>query len=261
MLVILIIAVMMVAIAFVGVFLVKFVNNGPKEYDSKIDDAKLSEWESAAAKYDAGAKKEREYALSGAWRKMRDVSHQAEAAMPDLMRAPVKLDTMAEYKAFDALRWARDGGLDLDEVQIWLRLSDKAMDAWESLRHEFDAACTEVVDEPDDEIREACWKIADEILARLSGDLNVEYTFIDGEKKYTSTQVISRTWLRGVLGMPDDRHDTANQVLSERHTFLKQAGYRCRRCGRSTLSGADLKVCNTPAGMECLCENCRGSEA
>lgn len=261
MIVILIIVVLMVALAFIGVFLVKFVNEGHKQYDSRIDDAKLAEWENAAKKYDTKAKKTQEYSLSGAWRAMRDVGQNAEARMPDLMRVPVKLKTMAEYKAFDAVMWARDGGIDMDEVQAWLRMSDKAHDAWRDLKHEFDSACTEVIDEPDDEIREACWQMADKILSRLSGDLCVEYTFIDGEKKYTSTQVLPRSWMRGVLGMDDDRDDPANQVLPDRHAFLRKHGYRCRRCGRSPLSGADLKVCNTPVGQECLCENCRRSDS
>lgn len=260
MVVILIIVVMMLAVAFLGFFLVKFVNNGQKTYDTRIDDAKLSEWESAAAKYDAGAKKETQYALSGAWRAMRDTGQKAEAHMSSLMRVPVKLGTMAEYKAFDAAQWAKDGGLDLDEIQAWLRLSDRAKDAWRALQHDFDCACTEVIDEPDEEIRNACWKIADSILARLSGDLSVEYTFIAGEKKYTSTQVLSRAWMRNVLGMDDDRDDPMNQCLTERHGFMKQAGYRCRRCGRSPLSMADLRIIRTPVGHECLCENCRGSE-
>ncbi|MCM1296568.1 MAG: hypothetical protein NC311_13610 [Muribaculaceae bacterium] len=252
--VIVVLALAMLGIGAAGYFLARKVNSDPVDYAAKIDKEKLAEWEDAAKNFD-GAKTQRESCESSeAWQAAHDVGVRARQAFPGGLVVKTGLQSLDDYKSFDAKKWLRANS-DSEEAARWLRLSEQALSAWRELRHDIDCAAVMVSDEADPKAKKAGIKELEDALMHLSGQLVVQYSFTDAAsgKSYVNTQAVPARFLAKIMGNPDYECED----IMARHAFLFERGFRCRRCGRSPLSGAYLMPGDGPTGRECLCENCR----
>lgn len=244
-----------------GWFAVRAVNHFlDPEADEKtfeVDSAKIEEWTAAAAGHDSKKAKEEEFLKNEAYAGLKALKEKIEGKEERRMYVLAHLADLESYRKFSAMRWAREH-MDKDEITDVLELSDHMLKAYNGIRQEMDRLCVEALDCPDEDVRTACDGLAHRILNILSVDLCVGYECPpENGKSYHNIQKLTRNDLRLIAGLGPEGDRGVNENPLRRHEFLWQNGYRCRRCGGSALTNADLKICDVPGGQEALCQNCR----
>lgn len=251
----------MLGLSALGFFLVRFVNHGLQDKTPKVDEAKLQAWTQAMEHHDpAKAQEEAMTADSEAYVELKRLKLEIEAAISPYARETYACQSLEDYKAFDAKRWAAEN-LDQPYVQEYLVRLEQVQEIYLRFQNDMDKAGTMTCDEPDERTREACWQLFDHILELFPAGLDVVYTYDgpDVTRPCRNTQVIGIEDLRKLAGRnPDSGNGSRGaETAAERHALLKAAGYRCHQCGRSPLSGGKLNVWRTGPRVECLCERCR----
>lgn len=252
-------AAVMLAIGAGGWMLVSRINRGKSADDVKVSQEKLDEWSKLAAEHDpVKAADERHESDCDAYRELKRIRDAAAAAAGAPLRVTVTCASLDEYREFNAARWIKEN-VDMDEAKDLAARLDGYASAWAGIMDDFERACVMACDETDAAAQGACWELADDIIAMFPDGLPVAYSYMDaaGAKCYRNVKTVPAALVRRIAGMgPDVRHDGPG--IRERHEALKKAGYRCRLCGRSPLTGSVLKIWGDGnGGTECLCDNCR----
>lgn len=251
----------MLGLGALGFFLVRFVNHGLQDKTPEVDEEKLQAWTQAMERHDpVKAQEESMTADSEAYVELKRLKLEIETAMPPYSKEMYTCQSLEDYKAFDAKRWAADN-LDQAYAREHLVRLEQIQEIYLRFQDDMDKAGTMTCDEPDERTREACWQLFDHILALFPAGLDVTYTYNgpDVTLPYQNTQIIGIEDLRKLAGQgPDCRDGLCDaRTAAERHALLKEAGYRCHQCGRSPLSGGKLNVWRAGSHVDCLCERCR----
>lgn len=250
-----VLAAVMVLLVIGGFFLAKRLASDRSADRHETDPVKLAEWQSSARTYDA------EKAVHE-----RFMGHEAYKAAVSLEEAvrdhpgrrsmilKANLPSLEAYRSFDAIQYAEEH-IDRDEALELLSVSSDMRELQHTYMPAFDQACVMMADEPDDSVKAACRKKLLQVMDMMRDDLLVIYAYTaENGKTYHDTAAVGLDIVSSLAGRNGTMHRSS---MLKRFLLLESKGFRCERCGRSPLSGAELAICDSPVGPECLCQDCR----
>lgn len=255
-------AVLMIAgIAVLATLLTKKVNRIEDASPKKKLEARQSEWTALAEKHDAVKGYEDMFSGSEAYQACKNFLAAAKKGVAALeeeygtsLEQAAALSGSGEFLSFAPGAWLKEN-MDADDLRALARLSDAVYGLGQELEQQADQACVMAYDSDNDLEKSKCREFLEEAFALLSPSMRITYTCPpENGRAYKNRAFITRDGFAGLAGM-----SAANRPdQSARRKALAADGFRCKRCGRSPMSGGLIRPVFDQHEKRhvALCENC-----
>lgn len=256
------------AIAAGGFFAVRAVDTHEERKKAaarRAGESKLSEWEGLAKSHDVSKGYEERFSGSDAWKACKAAENGIRSRLEEILAGTgalpldARLADSAAFRSFDAARYVKEN-FDADEIRACLEAVQGVRQLAEEMQGALDEACVLSYDSRDPLEKAKCEELLDATFAMLAPGLKIAYSCPpeDG-RRYSSSQVLGENELLGLLGEDAEIEEgTPVTAPEKRRRLMAVDGFRCRRCGRSPLSGGRLRLEWDPyeERFVTLCENC-----
>lgn len=226
-----------------------------------------AEWSSLTQGYDTKKGYDDRYAGSDGYELCReflakaiDAARKAGAVISDdgmsVTGIVVKAESAAAADALNPEEYLKQN-FDLDDIRQMLAVARNLERAGKSLEPDMDQACVAAYDSRDPLEKKKCGEMISEALSALDPGIRIDATYVlpDGRTgtvpKLADISVLAR--------LAGEKYRKPAMRLRERARAMSADGFRCRRCGRSPLSGGHMHPVQDETGkFTVLCDDCGG---
>lgn len=226
-----------------------------------------AEWSNLTQRHDAKKGYDDRYAGSDGYELCReflgkavDAAKTAGAVISDdemsVSGVAASVESAAAAEAFDPVEYLKQN-FDLDDIRQMLSVAKNLERAGKSLEQDMDQACVAAYDSKDPLEKKKCGEMIEAALSVLEPGVRIDATYMrpDGRTGTVSKQADVSILAR----LAGEKYRKPAMRLRDRARALSSDGFRCRRCGRSPLSGGHMHPVQDESGkFTVLCDDCGG---